>query len=289
MLRPGVIASANAPVGIICGGGSLPYAVADSIIKQGRRVVLFAIRGSADPAEVARYPHHWLALAQFGRLCRAARKENCRDLVFIGTVVRPALSSLRLDWAALKQLPRIFAMYRGGDNHLLTGIGRVFEEHGFTLHGAHEFAPEILMPDGQLGLTSPSEQDRADIARGLALLKATGPFDVGQAVVVARNHVVAIEGAEGTDQMLARVAEMRRSGRLGTPRGAGVLVKAPKPGQDRRFDLPSVGPKTVEGVAQAGLAGMAVIAGATVVAEPDALARTADRERVFVLGLREDA
>jgi len=280
-------AVASSPVGIICGGGRLPFAVADAINERGRSAVLFAIQGHADPVAVARYRHHWVALGQFGRLCRLARKEECREVVFIGTVVRPAIKSVRLDWATIRLLPRIYALYRGGDDHLLSGIGRIFEEHGFKLRGAHELAPEILMPEGLLGTVSPSEQDHADIARGLAALEAIGPFDVGQAAIVARNHVIALEAAEGTDQMLERVAEMRRKGRLGSLPGVGVLVKAPKPGQDRRFDLPSIGPKTIEGIARAGLAGVAVIAGATVVADPDVIAKVADREKLFVLGLRE--
>lgn len=283
------LAAATSPVGIICGGGSLPFAVADAIVARGRPVVLFAIQGHADPLAVARYRYHWNGLGQFGRLCRLARKEGCRDIVFIGTVIRPAIKDIRLDWATMKLLPRIYALYRGGDDHLLTGVGRIFEEHGFKLHGAHELAPEILMPEGLLGTVRPSEQDQADIVRGLAVLNAIGPFDIGQAVVVVHNHVVAIEAAEGTDQMLERVAQMRRQGRLGSPAGVGVLVKAPKPGQDRRFDLPSIGPKTVEGVARAGLAGLAVIAGATVVADPDVIAKAADREKLFVLGRRETA
>ena len=119
---------------------------------------------------------------------------------------------------------------------------------------------------------------------GLDYLHATGPFDVGQAVVVAGRHVLAVEAAEGTDQMLTRVADMRASGRVPAPVGSGVLVKAPKPGQDRRFDLPSIGPLTVEGAIRAGLAGIAVVAGSSVVAEPSLLVQAADRANIFVAG-----
>jgi DUF1009 family protein len=116
-------------------------------------------------------------------------------------------------------------------------------------------------------------------------LRAAGPFDVGQAVVVAGKHVLAVEAIEGTDQMLARVADLRANGRLRALAGPGVLVKAPKVGQDRRFDLPSIGPQTVEGVARAGLAGIAVLAGAAVIAEPGRLVRAADRANIFVVGV----
>jgi hypothetical protein len=144
------------------------------------------------------------------------------------------------------------------------------------------------MPRGNIGSRLPAERDRTDIARGLALLNATSPFDVGQAVIVADNHVLAVEGPEGTDQTLARVAELRRSGRIPTPRGVGVLVKAAKTGQDHRIDLPSIGPDTVERAAAAGLAGIAVVAGSTVVAEPERLAAAADRAKIFVVGVDAD-
>jgi UDP-2,3-diacylglucosamine hydrolase len=272
---------------IICGGGTLPFAVADAVIKHGRRVVLFAIRGWADPKRIVDYPHYWAAVGQFGAFCRLARREGCRDVVFIGSMVRPAIWQIRPDFKTLRLLPRIFGIFRGGDDHLLKGVAAIFEEHGFRLVGAHAVAPEILMPEGALGRERPNDRDRADIAKGLALLSAASPFDVGQAVVVADARVLAIEAAEGTDRMLARVAELRQSGRIAS--GRGVLVKAAKRNQDRRLDLPSIGPQTVESAARAGLAGIAVVAGGTIVAEPTRIGATADRAGLFVLGVREQA
>ena len=136
-----------------------------------------------------------------------------------------------------------------------------------------------------MGKRAPSEGDRADIATGLAVLAAMGPFDIGQAAVIAAGHVLAVEAAEGTDAMLSRVAELRRLGRIRYPVGAGVLVKAPKVGQDRRFDLPSIGPQTIAGVIRAGLAGLAVVAGATIMAEPEVVVAAADRGKIFVVGI----
>ena len=273
------------PLAIICGGGSLPFAVADAVRRHGRRAVLFPIRGFAEKAAVERYPHHWIALGQFGRLCRLAAAEHCRDVVFIGNLVRPSLHEIRLDWQTIRLMPRIAGLYRGGDDRLLSGIGRIFEEHGFRLLGAHEVAPEILVREGLMGRRAPSEHDQADIATGLAVLAAMGPFDIGQAVIIAAGRVLAVEAVEGTDAMLARVAELRKSGRIRYPVGVGVLVKAPKPGQDRRFDLPSVGPQTIAGVIRAGLAGVAVVAGETIMAQPEVVVAAADRGRIFVVGI----
>jgi len=275
----------DGPLAIICGGGNLPLAVADAVSRSGRRIVLFALKGWADPASVARYPHHWARVGQFGRFCRLARAENCHDVVFIGSLLRPSLAQLRPDWATLRLLPRITALFRGGDDHLLTGVAGIFEEHGFRLLGAHDVAPEILVPEGQLGRHPPTERDSKDIERGLALIRAIGPFDIGQAVVIADDRVLAVEAAEGTDGMLARIADLRGAGRIAGPGRIGVLVKATKPAQDRRVDLPSVGADTIEAAAAAGLAGVAVEARGAITDDLGKMIRAADAAGLFVVGV----
>jgi DUF1009 family protein len=275
----------HSPLAVICGAGSLPFAVADAVARRGREVVLFPIRGWADPMRITRYRHHWASLGSFGLFCRVARAQGCREVVFIGSLVRPAVWRLRPDLKTLWLLPRIARIFRGGDDHLLSGIAAIFEEHGFRLVGAHEIAPEILMPEGTVGRVQPDSRDRADIARGLALLDAISPFDIGQAVVVADGRVLAIEAAEGTDLMLARVGAMRRSGQLQGLANRGVLIKAVKRGQDRRLDLPSIGPHTVAAAKGAGLAGIAVTAGSAIIAEPDRIGAAADRDKLFIVGV----
>jgi hypothetical protein len=282
-----IAATHEGPLGIICGSGSIPLAVAAAVERRGRRVMLFALRGFVDARAVAAYPHRWIAIGQFGRFRRLARAEGCRDLVLVGGLVRPAIRQVRLDWATLVEMPRIIRAFRGGDDHLLTGIGRILEGDGFRVLGAHEVAPDITAPLGALGRHRPDAGSAADIARGFEMLAAMSPFDVGQAVVIGKGHVLAVEAAEGTDAMLQRVAALREAGRISLPRGVGVLVKAPKQRQDRRFDLPSIGPDTVLHAAQAGLAGIAVVAAGTIVAEPQRLVEAADANGLFVLGRAE--
>lgn len=274
------------PLAMICGGGSLPGTIAELVEHSGRRCVLFPVRGWAEPDTVAAFRHHWIDLGAFGRFQRLMRAEGCRDIVFIGTILRPSILQLRLDWGTVKVLPKVWRAFRGGDDHLLSGVGRIFAAHGYRLVGAHEVAPDILVPEGALGRLTPSERDTADIGLGLELLQAMSPFDVGQAAVVANRHVLAVEAAEGTDRMLTRIAELRQDGRIRTTPGTGVLVKAAKIGQDHRFDLPAIGPKTIDGVARAGLAGLAAVAGSAVMAEPQELARRADAAGVFAFGVR---
>ena len=277
------------PVAIICGGGSFPGAVAEAIARRGRRPVMFAVRGWADPKVIEGYAHHWIAIGQAGRFFRLARAEHCREALFIGTLLRPPLTQIRLDWQTIRLMPRLIRYFRGGDDRLLSGLAKMIADGGVRMIGVGDVAPEIMVPEGVLGSMQPSARDRADVAYGLALIAALGPFDVGQAAIVANNHVLAVEAAEGTDNMLVRIADLRRQGRVTTPAGVGVLIKAPKPGQDRRFDLPAIGLRTVENVARAGLAGLAVAAGSTIIAEPAQAIAAADRDKIFFVGVREGA
>lgn len=280
--------AATEALAIICGGGSFPGAVADAVARRGRRPVMFGIKGWAEAKVIERYAHHWIAIGQAGRFFRLAHAENCREVLFIGTVLRPPITQLRLDWQTIKLMPRVVRAFRGGDDNLLSGIAGVAETGGLRVIGVHDVAPELFVPEGVLGRYQPSGRDKADIARALKVIATLGPFDIGQAAIVANNHVLAVEAAEGTDNMLARIAELRRLGRVTSPPGVGVLVKAPKPGQDRRFDLPSIGPRTIENVARAGLAGLAVAADSTMIAEPELVTAEADRAKIFFVGIRED-
>src|ERR1700688_4479479 len=115
------------PLAIICGGGSFPGAVAAAVAGRGRRPVMFGIRGWADAAVIERYAHHWIAIGQAGRFFRLARAENCRDVLFIGTLLRPPISQLRLDWQTIKLMPRVVRAYRGGENNLLSGVAGIAE------------------------------------------------------------------------------------------------------------------------------------------------------------------
>jgi UDP-2,3-diacylglucosamine hydrolase len=275
----------SSPVGVIAGGGAMPFAVAESLSQRGIAPVLFALRGACDPDRVGRFRHHWISVGQLGRATKLFRSEGCRDLIFIGTLLRPALSEIRLDWGTIRVLGRVWAAFRGGDDHLLSGIGRILEQDGFRMVGIRDVAPDMLMPEGSIARVAPDSDASADIAKGREVLGALGPFDIGQAVVVIDGHVVAVEDIEGTDGLLVRVARLREAGRIRAKSGRGVLVKAPKSSQDLRFDLPTVGVKTIEGVAGAGLAGIAVIAGHTIAAEAQAMIEAADRAGLFIQGL----
>jgi DUF1009 family protein len=276
------------PLGIVCGAGDFPLAVADAVAKTGRPVVLVGFHGYANSA-IERYPHEWTHFGAFGKLIALLRKHHARDVVAVGSVYRPRLRDFRLDWTTLRIMPRLARLYRGGDDHLLSGVVDLVHGYGLHMVSVAEVAPGMTMPEGVLGRHHPSTDDEIDIQFGHSLLRTLGPFDVGQAAAIAGRRVLTIEGAEGTAGMMARLAEMRAQGVLRLPEKAGVLVKAPKPGQDRRIDLPAVGTETVAQAAKAGLRGIAVEAGGTIVPDIAAMIRAADAAGIFLLGVQAAA
>ncbi|MBM3628139.1 MAG: LpxI family protein [Alphaproteobacteria bacterium] len=265
-------------LGVLAGGGPLPAAVVDAARAQGRDVFVLAFEGQTDPGWLGGVEHSWVRLGQFADAFARLRAAGVGEVCLIGPVRRPSLAELRPDWRAAQALARI-GMRAFGDDGLLSAVVREIEGEGFGVVGAEEVLGALAARAGAYGRVAPSEQDREDIARGVAVLRALGAVDVGQAVVVERGVVLGVEAIEGTDALVARCAALRRE-----PSG-GVLVKIAKPAQERRVDLPTIGVHTVVAVAEAGFAGIAVEAGRTLVADAGAVAEAADARRIFVFGL----
>lgn len=267
-------------LGILAGGGHLPFRVAEAARAAGREVYVVAVRGHAEP-EIEAFPHDWLALGEVGRFFDMLDRHRCGELVIVGNVERPELKHIRFDLGGIARLPRIATMMMGGDDHLLIHLIRLIEERGVRVVAPHDILPDLVLAPGPATRRKPSRKIAADIALGRRVIAALGPYDVGQSVVVDRGRVIAIEAAEGTDAMLARCASLRERHR---GERSGVLVKAPKPGQEVRVDLPTIGDRTVEGAARAKLAGIAAEARRTLVADGAALRAAADRLGLFVFG-----
>jgi DUF1009 family protein len=268
-------------LGVLACGGALPVRVCEEAVAQGRRVHVVGLTGMADQ-RIENFPHEWVRLGQLGHLLGSLKKAGVEDLVIIGALRRPNIWKSGLDLGFFRHLPTIISLTRdGGDDGVLSRVVRFFEDQGFRVRGAHEIAPSLVAPSGAMGGISPDAGAQEDIARGFAVLAALAPFDVGQSAVVARRHVLAVEAAEGTDAMLKRCAELRQ---WGGSRRSGVLVKAPKHGQEMRVDMPVIGARTVELAANAGLAGIAVASGKVMIAEQADLIALADRHGLFVIG-----
>lgn len=271
-------------IGILAGGGRLPLMIAESASQRGTAVHIVGIEGEADPA-IARFPHTWVNWGQIGRMVRALAQEGGRQMVIAGAATRPDLKRIRPDAGFFRNLPFIVRLLAGGDDSVLKGVVRFFEGHGFEVLGVHEVSPDLLAGTGPLGIVALSAANRADAEIGFAVRRALGPVDAGQAVAVAGGKVLAIEGAEGTDAMLQRVAALPLRGALRL--SAGVLTKGPKPGQELRVDMPAIGPHTIEQAAAVGLAGVAVASGAVLVLDRADAIRSADAHGCALEGLAD--
>ncbi len=269
-------------IGIVAGAGSLPAAVAEDAKAAGGDPFILGLAGNAAPS-IERFPHAYVHIGQAGRFLRILRSEGCTRLVLVGSLRRPNLFRIRIDAGFFWHLPQLLRLLKGGgDDAVLRRVARFFEAQGFEMLAAHEVAPRLLAPEGAFSRLLPRVQDLEDMKLGFRVAQGLGAFDIGQAAVVARGYVLAVEAAEGTDAMLRRCGDLNGGG-YGTRQG--VLVKRPKPGQDRRFDLPGIGPQTVELAAEAGLAGIAVEAGAVLLADVDELVRKANAAGLFLYGV----
>ncbi|MEJ8474285.1 LpxI family protein [Roseibium algae] len=274
----------NAPVAVISGNGSIPLQVLEALEARGRSSLIVGIRGEIT-AGVAERADITLGWGEIGRLFRALSNTGCREVLLIGGVSkRPDFASIVGDLGTLKRLPRIIKALVGGDDSLLTKVIGLFELEGFSVVGIKDIAPEILAGSGQLGAVGPSAAGREDLALAIEATRRLGDLDIGQAAVALGGRVIAVEGAEGTDAMLERCSSLLQSGRVRAKGRCGVLVKAVKPGQDLRVDLPTIGPKTVELAIAAGLEGIAVEAGGALIAERVLTIAAADQGGLFLFG-----
>ena len=273
-----------AKLGLIAGGGALPVVLAEQCRLAGRPLFVLRLKGMADPALDA-YPGAEAALGQMGRWLGLLHDAGCEAVCMAGRVARPDFSTLKLDLRALKALPRVLAAAGQGDDALLRFFVDEFEREGFVVEGAHQVAEGLAAPEGVLGRIAPGPADREDMFKGFAVAGEIGRLDIGQAVVVRRGLVLAVEAQEGTDAMLARCAGLPEALRGPPGERSGVLVKRSKPIQEERVDLPTLGVATVEGAARAGLAGVAGEAGRTLVVDRAAVIAAADALGLFVFGL----
>lgn len=274
-------------LGLIAGGGALPVEIAQHCERSGRPLFVIRLKGFAG-ADLAPYAGAEVGLAELGKCLKALKRAGCRAICLAGNVARPDFSSLVPDLRGLMLLPKAVAAARKGDDALLRLLVDEFEKEGFAVEGAHEVMEDLSLPAGLLGARAPTDDDMADALRALDVARAIGRLDVGQAAVVAHGLVLAVEAQEGTDAMLARVADLPAHLRGKPGAGAGVLAKAPKPIQETRVDLPTIGVATVQGVARAGLAGIVGEAGRLLVLDREATLAQADELGVFILGVEHD-
>jgi DUF1009 family protein len=274
---------AGGRLAIIAGGGDLPRRLAEHAKISGRDPFVLGVAGFADPAFVAAHGGVHSAYGEIGRSIDLLKAAGVTEIVFAGTVKKPDISALKFDVHGLRLVPKLIAAAAKGDDALLRVVVDAYEKAGFRVIGADAVLADLLAPPGAFGANTPHEADWADIRVAAKTASEIGADDIGQGAVARNGSVVATETQAGTDAMLARVASM-----LNLHATGGVLVKRPKPGQERRIDLPTIGVSTVTNAAAAGLAGIAVEAGGALVLDRAAVARAADEHGLFVYGFRAE-
>lgn len=274
----------NGPVAILAGSGDLPLLVADRLAAEGREHRIMAFRGFAGRA-LRRRADAIVGLLDVRRAMSCLEAWKPAAVTLAGGISRPDPSAILDAFAFLRDRAELADVLARGDDHLLRAVLRLLEERGHRLIGVHELVPELLAEPFIYGDVKPSAADLAAAELGLSLLATLSSFDVGQAAVVSGRRVVAIEGPEGTDRMLARVAALSRALPWRPVRRSGVLVKAAKAGQENRVDLPAIGPQTMGNAARAGLAGVAVASGSTLILDRRETEAAAERFGLFLVGL----
>ncbi|MFA5041392.1 MAG: UDP-2,3-diacylglucosamine diphosphatase LpxI [Bdellovibrionales bacterium] len=275
-----MVPSTSPKLGIIAGGGTAPRRVIDACRAQKRDFFVICLEGQADGDTAFDVPHAWLHFGAFGKLREIIASQKISEVVMIGRVRRPSLREIKPDWLALKVLAKI-GLHFMGDDALLRSLGHEIEkECAVRVIGIQDILGGVLMREGLLGSHAPNAQAKTDIARGIEVARALGQVDVGQSVIVQQGLVLGVEAIEGTDALIARCGDLKREG------AGGVLVKLAKPQQDDRFDLPTIGPDTIELAAKTGLCGIASEAERSLLIDGDHVRQIADEMGIFIIGIR---
>lgn len=276
-----------APLGIIAGLGDLPVQVARAAVERGQGVYILRLKGFVEPA-LDRYPGQISGIAEIGKMFNALRTAGCKQVCFAGIVKRPDFQALKPDLKAIKLLPKAIAAARDGDDALLRFMVELFESEGFEVIGADQAAKSLKARAGLLAGPQPTEAQMRDLHKAAHVAAEIGKLDIGQGAIVADGLVLCVEAQEGTDLMLERCAALPGQIRGAATARLGVLVKRPKPQQERRIDLPTIGLKTIEGAAQAGLAGIGFEADGALLLNSEALQTRANELGLFLYGFTED-
>lgn len=267
-----------APVlGILAGSGSLPRQLVEACRSMSRPVFVLGFEGN-DVPELPDVPYASVRIDAIGEALTRLREAGVSELVLAGSIRRPSFSSLRPDAAGVKLLARLGTAFFLGDDALLKAVVGFLESEGFKVVGANEVMETLLAPEGTLGKIAPDAAQESDIKLGFKEAKALGKRDKGQAVIVADGKLLGKEDENGTDALIDRCAGK-------TSARSGVLVKAKKPGQESRVDLPAIGVSTVVKIHAAGFAGIAIEAGGGIILDKDEVIAKADSLGIFVVGV----
>ena len=267
-------------LGIIAGNGLLPSEIINYCKLYSRPYFVIAIKGQTEPRLVQDdIPHEWMRLGEAGNIIKSLRLQNVTQLVMAGSIIRPSLKDLNPDIWTVKFFAKTGAAVLGDDG-LLSSLCKVLhEQEGFDIIAPDELLPELVTKEGIYGIISPSDENKRDILTGVTAALELGSRDLGQAAVVRNREVIGLEDWRGTDSLLKDINPSSDA------KPNGVLVKVAKPNQDRRIDLPTIGPNTIINVENSGLCGIAIQSGSSFILDKKYTVESADKRGLFIFGV----
>ena len=267
-------------LGIIAGETSLPKYLINKLIKNKKKFLIIDLtRLSLYKKYINSYS---LKITQLGQAISILNKNNCKKIIFVGKVIRPEISLLKFDRKALFYLPRLYSAFKRGDGSILKEIIKIFDENKIKVLNSMKFTPELIFKDKNLNNVKAGSLDKASINKGIQIIRSLSKFDIGQSVVLNNGYVLAIEGPEGTDEMIKRSANLQKKLEL---KNKSILIKFPKSNQDLRVDLPTIGLDTVKNCIKANIKGIAVKRSKNIILEKDKIFNLTKKNNFFIISL----
>jgi len=267
-------------LGLIVGESSLPNYVINKLLKKN---IEFLILDLTKSNIYKRYKNSYsLKITELGKAISILKKNNCKNVIFIGKVERPDISLLKFDTKALFYLPRLFSAFKKGDGNILKEIIKIFKENKLNVVNSMKFTPELIFKDKSINKLKINTTDKSSISKGVKIIKSLSKFDIGQSVVINNGYVLAIEGPEGTDETIKRSLYLSKKYKL---KNKSILVKFPKANQDLRIDLPTIGFDTIKNCIKANIKGIAVKRSQNIILDKDKIINLVKKNNFFIISI----
>jgi len=267
-------------LGLIVGESSLPNYVINKLLKKN---IEFLILDLTKSNIYKRYKNSYsLKITELGKAISILKKNNCKNVIFIGKVERPDISLLKFDTKALFYLPRLFSAFKKGDGNILKEIIKIFKENKLNVVNSMKFTPELIFKDKSINKLKINNADKSSISKGVKIIKSLSKFDIGQSVVINNGYVLAIEGPEGTDETIKRSFHLSKKYKL---KNKSILIKFPKANQDLRIDLPTIGFDTIKNCIKANIKGIAVKRSQNIILDKDKIINLAKKNNFFIISI----
>ena len=267
-------------LGLIVGESSLPNYVINELLK---KKIEFLILDLTKSYIYKRYKNSYsLKITELGKAISILKKNNCKNVIFIGKVERPDISLLKFDTKALFYLPRLFSAFKKGDGNILKEIIKIFKENKLNVVNSMKFTPELIFKDKSINKLKINNTDKSSISKGVKIIKSLSKFDIGQSVVINNGYVLAIEGPEGTDETIKRSLHLSKKYKL---KNKSILVKFPKANQDLRIDLPTIGFDTIKNCIKANIKGIALKRSQNIILDKDKIINLVKKNNFFIVSI----